>query len=127
MRKSLHFLLIPVLITILGATSLMADAASPAAATPGVVNINTADVTQLSLLPRVGAKVAQRIIDYRKEHGPFKSTTDLMEVKGIGDKAYTRLTPYLTVDGKTTLTEKIQGPHKPRSSRPAKHPASAAK
>jgi competence ComEA-like helix-hairpin-helix protein len=105
----------------------MADAASPAGATPGVVNVNTADVAQLSLLPRVGAKVAQRIIDYRKEHGAFKSTTDLMQVKGIGDKAYSRLSPYLTVDGKTTLSEKIQGPHKPRTTRPSKQPTSAAK
>jgi comEA protein len=128
MRKSLNFLLIAVLSFTLGATALMADAATPAApASSGVVNINTADVTQLSLLPRIGAKVAQRIVDYRKEHGAFKAVTDLMQVKGIGDKSFERLSPYLTIDGKTTLTEKIQGPHKPRSTRPAKQPASAAK
>jgi comEA protein len=126
MRKSLNFLLIAVLVCTLGATSLMAAAATPAAPASGVVNINTADVTQLSLLPRIGAKVAQRIVDYRKDHGPFKATADLMQVKGIGDKSFERLSAYLTVDGKTTLTQKIQGLHKPRSTRPAKQPASAA-
>jgi competence protein ComEA len=53
----------------------------------GQVNINTADVQTLSTeLKGVGEKKAQAIIDYRKEHGPFKSITDLSSVKGIGDK-----------------------------------------
>lgn len=67
-----------------------AFAAEPAATAPaptGVVNINTADVAQLSMLPRVGAKAAQRIIDYRKEHGAFKKTSDLMQVKGFEQPA----------------------------------------
>jgi competence protein ComEA len=53
----------------------------------GQVNINTADVQTLATeLKGVGEKKAQAIIDYRKEHGPFKSITDLSSVKGIGDK-----------------------------------------
>ena len=51
------------------------------------VNINTADVQTLTTeLKGVGEKKAQAIIDYRDEHGPFKSATDLTAVKGIGDK-----------------------------------------
>ncbi|MBU0966490.1 MAG: helix-hairpin-helix domain-containing protein [Proteobacteria bacterium] len=50
------------------------------------VNINTADVTTLESLPGIGAAKAQAIIDYRTEHGNFKSIDELKNVKGIGDK-----------------------------------------
>jgi competence protein ComEA len=76
----------------------------------GVVNLNSADAVQLALLPRVGAKAAQRIIDYRKEHGAFKKTSDLMQVKGFGEKTFERLSPYLTVSGSTTLAAKVKSP-----------------
>ena len=107
MRKSLPIVLTAILIASLGLTAF---GQSNGAAASGVVNINTADVAQLSLLPRVGAKVAQRIIDYRNEHGKFAKTSDLMQVKGIGDKSFQNLSGYLTVDGKTTLTAKVHGP-----------------
>ncbi|HEV7922127.1 MAG TPA: helix-hairpin-helix domain-containing protein [Thermoanaerobaculia bacterium] len=113
MRKS-HSLMLVILLTLsLCASAFGADA--PAAAAAGVVNINTADTTQLSYLPRVGEKVAQRIVDYRKEHGPFRKTSDLMQVKGFGEKSFERISAWLTVDGKTTLTAKIHLPRKPRS------------
>ncbi|HEY4596911.1 MAG TPA: helix-hairpin-helix domain-containing protein, partial [Thermoanaerobaculia bacterium] len=44
----------------------------------GVVNVNSANATQLALLPRVGPSVAERIVDYRKQNGPFKKPEDLM-------------------------------------------------
>ena len=120
MQKS-HSILVLILVTLSICTAAMADSATPAPA--GVVNINTADVTQLTYLPRVGAKVAQRIVDYRKEHGPFKKTSDLMQVKGFGEKSFERISAYLTVDGKTTLTEKVHLARKPRAPRqPAAQP-----
>src|SRR5436190_10379391 len=64
MRKSLHIVLAAFIILSIGATSFAAEPAITAAAPAGVVNINTADAEQLSFLPRVGAKVAQRILDY---------------------------------------------------------------
>ena len=73
-----------------------------------VVNVNTADASQLALLPRVGPSVAQKIIDFRKENGPFKSAEDLMLVQGIGEKTYQLLKPYLAVSGETTLKEKVK-------------------
>ena len=86
MRKSLPILMSLVLIASLGAAAFAADGqANPSAA--GVVNINTASVAQLSLLPRVGAKAAQRIVDYRTAHGPFAKATDIMQVKGFGGQA----------------------------------------
>ncbi|MBI3186562.1 MAG: helix-hairpin-helix domain-containing protein [Gammaproteobacteria bacterium] len=53
----------------------------------GNVNINTADAATLAEgLNGVGIKKAQAIVDYRKQHGPFKSIQDLAKVKGINDK-----------------------------------------
>jgi competence protein ComEA len=117
MRKSLHIITLALVIAAVS-TAAFADAA-PSAVSSGVVNINSADATQLSLLPRVGAKAAERIIAYRTEHGPFKKTSDLMQVKGIGAKTYERMAQYLSVDGKTTLSAKVQSPRKPRAKKPA--------
>lgn len=50
----------------------------------GLVNINTANVTQLTQLPGVGPAIAQKIIDYRTANGPFASVDDLTKVPGIG-------------------------------------------
>jgi competence protein ComEA len=121
MRKSLHIVLTTFIVLTIAAGSFAAETstAAPASAS-GVVNINTADAAQLAYLPRVGVKAAQRIIDYRKEHGPFRKTTDLMQVKGFGEKTLTRLSPYLAVDGKTTLDAKVQSPRKPRSAKASK-------
>lgn len=113
MRKSHSIFILSIIIAAMCASVFAADVQS---ATPaGVVNINTADAAQLALLPRVGMKAAQRVVAYRTEHGPFHKATDLMQVKGFGDKTFERLNPYITLDGKTTLTAKVQGPRKARA------------
>ena len=113
MRKSHSILFLGIIIATMCVSAFAADAQS--AAPSGVVNINTADAAQLSLLPRVGMKAAQRVVDYRTQHGPFHKATDLMQVKGFGDKTFERINPYITLDGKTTLSSKVQGPRKARS------------
>ena len=65
--------------------------------TPEKININTATLTELQTLPRIGEKIAQRIIDFRKENGKFNATTDLMKVKGIGEKIYNLIKDLITV------------------------------
>lgn len=51
------------------------------------INVNSADIKTLSTsLKNIGQKKAARIVKYRTEHGEFKSLTDLMKVKGIGQK-----------------------------------------
>ena len=108
MRKSHLIVLSAILIVTISSAVMAADAQPAPSVTPaGVVNINTAEATQLAMLPRVGAKAAQRIIDYRKEHGSFKKTSDLMQVKGFGEKSFERLSAWVTVDGKTTLAAKV--------------------
>jgi competence protein ComEA len=111
MRKSLPVFVLTLILLSL-ANVAMADAAP--AQTAGVVNINTADANQLELLPRIGEKGAERIIQYRTQHGPFKKTADLMQVKGVGAKTFELLSPYIAVEGKTTLTTKISGPRRAR-------------
>lgn len=117
MRKSQTIAILSlVIISICGAAFADTQSTAPA----GVVNINTADATQLSNLPRVGTKAAQRIVDYRSAHGPFARTSDIMQVKGFGQKSYDRLSPYITVEGKTTLTAKVAKPRKARASKSTK-------
>ena len=71
----------------------------------GVVNINTASAEQLTFLPRVGPALAGRIVEFRDSNGKFKATDELILVRGIGEGTYELLKPYVTIDGKTTLTE----------------------
>ncbi|SDO77690.1 competence protein ComEA [Pedococcus dokdonensis] len=63
----------------------------------GQVNLNTATAAQLEELPGVGPVLAQRIIDWRTEHGRFTSVDELGEVSGIGEKIFAALQPKVTV------------------------------
>jgi competence ComEA-like helix-hairpin-helix protein len=106
-----------------GAAGVRADTAE--VATSGKVNINQASAAQIAFLPRIGEKVAVRVVDYRKSHGPFARAEDLMEVKGIGEKLFLTLKPYLAVSGPTTLAAKVHAgsPRKKGGSVPANKPA----
>ena len=90
-------------IAILAAITLVpvALAADPPALT-GVVNVNTASVEELQLLPGIGAARADAVIALRKQRGGFKSVEELTEVKGIGAVGLENMRPYLRLEGKTT-------------------------
>jgi comEA protein len=60
-----------------------------------VVNLNTATAQQLQQLPGVGEKMAQRILTYRQQHGPFHTLEDLDAVKGLGPKKLDKMRPYV--------------------------------
>lgn len=92
---------------VVAALALVAVAMPAAAAASGRVNVNTADADQLELLPRVGPTIAGRILDYREENGDFTAAEDLMLVRGIGEKTFELIEPYVTLEGDTTLTEKV--------------------
>jgi competence protein ComEA len=61
------------------------------------VNINTASVEQLTTLPGIGPKLAARIVEYRQKSGSFRSTHELLNVKGVGEKNYAKIESWLTV------------------------------
>ncbi len=82
-----------------------------AAARP-VLNVNSASVEQLMLLPRIGQKTAEQIVAWREQNGPFRKTTDILQVKGIGDASYEMLEPYLILEGETTLSVKQKVPRR---------------
>ncbi len=61
------------------------------------ININTASKSQLMTLPGVGEKTADLIIEFRKKQ-TFRTSRDLMKVKGIGIKKYEKMAPYITTN-----------------------------
>ena len=61
------------------------------------ININTATVQELDLLPDIGPTRASAIVAYRQEYGPFTCVEDLLNVDGIGPKILEKILPYVTV------------------------------
>jgi competence protein ComEA len=68
----------------------------------GQVNINTADVQTLETVKGLGPKKAEAIVEYRKQHGPFKSVEDLTQVPGIKDLTLEKVRSQLTVGESAT-------------------------
>jgi competence protein ComEA len=75
----------------------VASGGGSAAAADGIVNINTADTAALETLPGVGPATAKAIIDYRAEHGRFKSLDELLNVRGIGPSKLSQIKPHARV------------------------------
>ena len=61
------------------------------------VRLNTAAVEDLEQLPGIGPALAQRVVDYRTEHGPFHSVDELSQVSGFGGQRFETLAPLLTL------------------------------
>jgi len=77
-------------------TTTTTSKVSSAKTDTSIVNINSANLTQLETLKGIGSKKAQAIIDYRAKNGRFKSVDDLANVKGIGKKTVDNLRNRLT-------------------------------
>jgi competence protein ComEA len=82
---------------LLAALVLTTGPAFAASAPAGKVNLNTATVSQLEDLPGVGPALAARIVEHRQRNGAFKSVEDVMAVKGIGEKNFSKIQGYLSV------------------------------
>ena len=63
------------------------------------ININTADLYELTSIPSVGEKTAQKIIDYR-EKKKFKKIEDIMNIEGIGENKFKNMKDYISVSGR---------------------------
>ena len=62
------------------------------------ININQASVQEIAELKGIGVSYAERIVQYRKDHGPFKAPEDIVKVRGIGPKALEANKDRITVE-----------------------------
>jgi competence protein ComEA len=129
-RASAALLLVAVGLLVWHACALQRWTTQPTILKPGIspLNLNRADRSQLLQLPGVGEGLAQRIEEYRREHG-FRQLEDLRRVPGIGPTMLERLRPFVYVDG--LYEEKKEPPalppnaeRKPKEAAPGKKVAS---
>jgi competence protein ComEA len=86
-----------ILVTKQGAPAPAGGSVTAPGGAGGLVNINTATETELESLSGVGPVTANAIIQYRTEHGPFRSVDDIVNVSGIGPVTLEDLRPFITV------------------------------
>jgi competence protein ComEA len=79
------------------------------------IDLNRADRAELLQLRGIGPPLAERIVEYRKEHGGFRNVEELSQVKGIGPATLARLRPYVYVEDAEdgAETETVTAPAKP--------------
>ena len=98
-RRMCHAMACLALVAMLGATgsgiALAAGEKTPANA--GQVDLNKATREQLMQVKGIGPSLADRIVEFRKEHGPFRRVEDILKVRGIGEKSLAKLKPHLKV------------------------------
>ncbi|MBQ8004243.1 MAG: helix-hairpin-helix domain-containing protein, partial [Oscillospiraceae bacterium] len=70
---------------------------APQNAVPYLININTADISELDTLEGIGVKTAEAIIAYRNSHGGFKSVNELCEISGIGASTLDKIKEYIEI------------------------------
>lgn len=80
-----------------GMTAVSENSAARTGADNGLVNINTASVSELTGVSGIGESRAQAIIDYREKNGAFKSVEEIKKVDGIKDGLFAKIKDYITV------------------------------
>jgi competence ComEA-like helix-hairpin-helix protein len=96
--KSLLVLTMAVALVVVIAPGLLAMDVEKITEDVAKININKASVDELTQLKFIGPKLAERIVQYRTEHGPFERVEDVLKVKGIGSKALDANMAILTVE-----------------------------
>jgi competence protein ComEA len=97
-----------------GAFSVLAAGAAPVPEVPSEspgrevqderrVDLNTASAAELETIPGIGPAMAQRILEWRRDHGPFVHVEDLLNVRGIGTKTLEKLRPFVRIGDATRL------------------------
>lgn len=77
------------------------------------INPNTATAAELQRLPHIGPKTAEAIVQYRQEHGPFKSIEELDNVKRIGPKTIKRIRPFLILPQEKSKSDSARNKNLP--------------
>ena len=72
---------------------------SPKPLPPTLLNLNKATQVELMTLPGIGPTLAERIVRYREENGPFADVSEIKEIPGIGEKRYERIKQWIRVGG----------------------------
>jgi competence protein ComEA len=100
MKHTLLLMVLLVVTSLVGLVPAPAHAAETPAANQTVetVHLNQATAEQLQALPGVGPALSERIVQYRTEHGPFRTVEQLADVKGVGQAKLAKFKNQLTVD-----------------------------
>ena len=61
----------------------------------GKVSLNQASASEVTAISGIGMKTAEAMVQFRKEHGPFRELRELLQVKGIGEKKFEKIRPFL--------------------------------
>ncbi|MEW6500495.1 MAG: phospholipase D-like domain-containing protein [Thermodesulfobacteriota bacterium] len=85
----------------------------------GQLNLNTATVEELEMLPTIGQARAKAISDYRRRHGAFRSLEQLLTNKLVGESSLVAIRPYLSLSGATTLKAAAPSSANRKSATPA--------
>ena len=85
---------------------LYSSSAAASLSLTGKLNINSATVQELILLPYIGEVRSKAISSHRKRRGEFKKVSSLLDVKGIGEKTYKQILPYIKLNGDSDLSIK---------------------
>ncbi len=80
-----------------GAAQASAEQRRPSKTPTAILDINHASVEDFATLPGIGPKLAQRIVNFREKHGPFRRVEDLMAIRGVGLKKWKAIRPYIEV------------------------------
>jgi len=80
-------------------TSAPTEAVEETQAVTFPIDINAASEAEFQALPGIGEVLAQRIVAYRQEHGPFHAVEELLNVEGIGEKRIAQILDLITIGG----------------------------
>jgi len=69
----------------------------------GVLNINSASIDELQMLPTIDETIAKNIVYFREANGPFPMVDDLIKVNGMTDQHLEAIRPYVSTEGDSTL------------------------